>query len=92
MALAPPVRGWRPAAVAMLACGQAVVAPDDAAGRAALGDAAALAATPSSAADAALEVIDDLALRADRARAGFALVPGGWEATAAALAEQVDAL
>jgi hypothetical protein len=92
VALAPPVRGWRPAAVAMLACGQAVVAPDDAAGRAALGTAAAFAGSPAAAADAALEVIDDLELRADRVRAGFALVPGGWEATAAALAEAVRAL
>jgi hypothetical protein len=92
VALAPPVRGWRPAALAMLACGQAVVAPDDAAGRAALGDAAALAASPSAAADAALEVIGDLELRAKRARAGFALVPGSWDATAAALAEAVRAL
>jgi hypothetical protein len=92
VALAPPVRGWRPAAVAMLACGQAVVAPDDDAGRAALGEAAALARTPAQAADAALALIDDLTLRAERARAGFALVPGGWEATAAALAEQVRAL
>jgi len=94
VALAPPVRGWRPAAMAMLACGQAVVVPDDAAGRAALGDtgAAALAATPAAMADAALAVIDDLALRADRVRAGFALVPGGWTSTARALADEVRAL
>ena len=37
VALAPSVRGWRPAAVAMLVCGQAIVAPDDVPTRAALG-------------------------------------------------------
>lgn len=87
VALAPPVRGWRPAALAMLACGQAVVAPDDAAARSALGDAAAFATDPRGAADAAEAVIDDLALRAERVRAGFARVGApGWAATGAALA------
>jgi len=92
VALAPPVRGWRPAALAMLACGQAVVAPDDDAARAARGDAAGLARDPPAGADAALAVIDDVALRAERVRAGLALVPGGWGATAAALAAEVAAL
>ena len=92
VALAPPVRGWRPAAVAMLVCGQAVVAPDDAAGRSALGPTAALAAGPLGAADLAEQLIADLELRAGRARAGFARVAGGWGATAAALAGAVRAL
>jgi hypothetical protein len=92
VALAPPVRGWRPAAVAMLVCGQAVVAPDDAAGRSALGPTAALAAGPLAAADLAEALIADLELRATRARAGFARVAGGWGPTAAALAEAVRAL
>jgi hypothetical protein len=89
VALAPPVRGWRPAAVAMLACGQAVVAPDTPAARAALRDAAALAAGPLEAADAAEALIADLALRARRTRDGFERVPGGWDATAAALAARL---
>jgi hypothetical protein len=92
-AIAPSVRGWRPAATAMLACGQAVVAPDDAQTRAALGDAAAFAAGPLQAADAVEALLgDDLTLRAGRVRAGFALVPGGWSATAAALAAALRAL
>jgi hypothetical protein len=87
-ALAPSVRGWRPAATAMLACGQAVVAPDDVPTRAALQDAASFARGPIEAADAVERLLadPDYVLRAERARAGFALVPGGWGATAAALA------
>jgi hypothetical protein len=92
IAFAPPVRGWRPAALAMLACGQAVVAPDDAAARAAVGDAGVRAAGPVEAAGAAELLIDDLAFRARCARAGFDLVPGGWDATAAALADELRAL
>jgi hypothetical protein len=92
VAFAPPVRGWRPAALAMLACGQAVVAPDDAAARAALADAAVRAAGPVEAAGAAELLIDDLAFRARCARAGFELVPGGWDAAAAALADGLRAL
>ena len=94
VALAPPARGWRPAAIAMLACGQAVVAPDDPATRAALQDAASYTTGPLQAADAveAFLADPDYALRAERARAGFALVPGGWTATAAALAASLRAL
>jgi hypothetical protein len=92
VALAPPVRGWRPAAVAMLACGQAVVAPDDEAARAALGDAAGYARGPLEAADEAERLIADIALRAERARAGFALVSGGWRTAADALALALRAL
>jgi len=92
VALAPPVRGWRPAAVAMLVCGQAVVAPDDAPTRAALGESASFAADPLAAADAVEALLDDLALRAERARTGFAQVPAGWSATAAALAAALRAL
>jgi hypothetical protein len=94
VAIAPSVRGWRPAGVAMLACGQAVVAPDDAPTRAALGDAASYARGPLEAA-AAVEAFladPDYALRAERARAGFALVPGGWSSTAASLAAHLRAL
>jgi hypothetical protein len=78
----------------MLAGGQAVVAPGDAASRAALGDAASFARGPLEAADAVEQLLadDDLTLRAERARAGFALVPGGWSATAAALAGALYAL
>jgi hypothetical protein len=94
VAIAPAVRGWRPAAVAMLACGQAVVAPDDAPTRATLGDAASYARGPLEAVAAVEAFLDDpdYALRAERARAGFALVPGGWTATAAALAAALRAL
>jgi hypothetical protein len=92
VAFAPPVRGWRPAAVAMLVCGQAVVAPDDEAGRAALGATAGLARDPLDAADAAEALIADLELRAQRARAGFARISSGWTSTAIALADALRAL
>jgi hypothetical protein len=92
VALAPPVRGWRPAAVAMLVCGQAVVAPGDTATRAALGTTASFAAGPLAAADAVESLLADLPLRAERARAGFARIPSGWSATAAALATTLRAL
>ncbi|MDX6727161.1 MAG: hypothetical protein QOK49_1966 [Baekduia sp.] len=92
VAFAPPVRGWRPAAVAMLSCGQVLVAPDDEATRLALGTTAALARGPLDAADAAEELLGDLELRAERARAGFARVQAGWVSTAAALAAQLRAL
>jgi hypothetical protein len=92
VAIAPPVRGWRPAAVAMLACGQVVVAPDDAGARAALGDAATYAPGPLETADAVEALLGDLTRRAEHARAGFERVPGGWAATAAALAGALRAL
>jgi hypothetical protein len=93
VALAPPVRGWRPAAVAMLACGQPVVAPDDAAGRAALGDdTAVLAAGPLEAAAAVERLLTDLADRAERTRAGLQRVTAGWSPTATALAAALRAL
>jgi hypothetical protein len=87
VALVPPVRGWRPAAVAMLVCGQAIVAPDDAPTRAALGATASLASGPLAAADAVEALLADLPLRAQRARAGFARISPGWSATAAALTD-----
>jgi hypothetical protein len=92
VAFAPSVRGWRPAAVAMLACGQAVVAPDDGPTRTAIGTTASLVAHPLVAAAAAEELLADIGLRAERARAGFAAVPGGWLATASALAGALRAL
>ncbi|HMJ36407.1 MAG TPA: hypothetical protein VK501_21065 [Baekduia sp.] len=92
VAFAPPVRGWRPAAVAMLVCGQAVVAPGDGAGRSALGPTASLATSPLEAADLAEVLVADLELRATRARAGFARFSGGWTATATALAAALRAL
>ncbi|HEX5923701.1 MAG TPA: hypothetical protein VFY45_07700, partial [Baekduia sp.] len=92
VALAPPVRGWRPAAVAMLVCGQAIVAPDDAPTRAALGETASFASGPLAAADAVEALLADLPLRAQRARAGFARITSGWSATAAALASALRAL
>jgi hypothetical protein len=94
VAIAPPVRGWRPAALAMLACGQPVVAPDDAAARAALADGttARLAAGPLEAADAAEALLADLGDRAERTRAGLAHVSAGWAATAAALAAALRSL
>ncbi len=92
VALAPPVRGWRPAAVAMLVCGQAIVAPDDTSTRAALGATAAFTDGPLAAADAVEALLDDLGLRAQRARAGFAHIASGWSATAAALATALRAL
>jgi hypothetical protein len=93
VAFAPPVRGWRPAAVAMLVCGQAVVVPADDAARAALGTAtASLAADPLDAAELAEALIADLDLRAARARAGAAHVAAGWSTTAGALAATLRAL
>ena len=92
VALAPSVRGWRPAAVAMLACGQAIVAPDDAPTRAALGKTASFASGPLAAAGAVEVLLADLPLRAQRARAGFARISAGWSATAAALATTLRAL
>jgi hypothetical protein len=92
VALAPSARGWRPAALAMLACGQAIVAPDDARTRAALGTTASFAAGPLVAADAVEALLTDLPLRAERARAGFACISPGWSATAAALAAALRAL
>jgi len=92
VALAPSVRGWRPAAVAMLVCGQVVVAPDDAPTRAALGASAGYAADPLAAADAVEALLDDLTLRAERTRTGFAQIDAGWSTTAAALAAALRAL
>ncbi|HET6509525.1 MAG TPA: hypothetical protein VFG42_22190 [Baekduia sp.] len=93
VAFAPPVRGWRPAALAMLACGQPVVAPDDDAARAALGpDTAILAAHPLAAADAAEHLIADWTDRGARVRAGMERVSAGWERTAAGLAAALRAL
>ncbi len=92
VALAPPVRGWRPAAVAMLVCGQAIVVPDDAPTRAALGSTATFASGPLAAADAVEALLADLSLRAERARAGFAHITSGWSATAPALASALRAL
>jgi hypothetical protein len=77
----------------MLACGQPVVAPDDAAGRAALGDdAAVLAAGPLEAADAVERLLTDLTDRAERTRAGLRHVTAGWSRTAAALVAALRAL
>jgi hypothetical protein len=92
VALAPPVRGWRPAAVAMVVCGQAIVAPDDTPTRAALGETASFASGPLAAADTVEALLADLPLRAQRARAGFARITAGWSATAAALATALRAL
>jgi hypothetical protein len=93
VAFAPPVRGWRPAALAMLACGQPVVAPDDAAARAALGaDTAILAGDPLRAAHAAEHLIADWTDRAQRVRAGLERTQGAWSATARALAVALRAL
>lgn len=93
VALAPPVRGWRPAALAMLACGQPVIVPDDPAARAALGEGTAILATgPLAAADAAEHLIDDWHERGDRVRAGMEHVADGWSETASALAAALRAL
>jgi hypothetical protein len=93
IALAPPVRGWRPAALAMLACGQVVVAPDDAAGRIALPpETAVLARGPIEAADAAERLLADLTDRAERTRAGLEHVVPRWITTASALAAALRAL
>lgn len=92
VALAPPVRGWRPAAVAMLACGQPVVASGPPAAQAALGGAVAFAVTPADAASAAERVMDDLELRGERVRAGFDLVRGGWAHVAEQLVAQLHGL
>jgi hypothetical protein len=76
----------------MLACGQAIVAPDDAPTRAALGATASFAADPLAAADAVESLLADLPLRAERARAGLAHITSGWSATATALASALRAL
>jgi hypothetical protein len=94
VAVAPAVKGWRPAAIAMLACGQAVVAPGDEPTRRALQDAASYAGSPQQAADAVEQLLDDheLTLRADRVRAGFALAGHGWQLAAHELAAALRAL
>jgi hypothetical protein len=89
--VAPPVRGWRPAALAMLACGLPVVAPDTPAARAALGGAAHLAVDPITAADRVEALLDDLEQRAASSRAGAAHT-GRWDAVAAELAAALRAL
>jgi hypothetical protein len=91
VAFAPPVRGWRPAAVAMLACGQPVVARGDAAAHATLGEAVAFAGSPAQAADVAERLMDDWTLRAERVRAGLALVSGGWSGVGEQLVAQLRA-
>ncbi|HWI74659.1 MAG TPA: hypothetical protein VNT55_22045 [Baekduia sp.] len=93
VAIAPPVRGWRPAALAMLACGQTVVAPDDPAAHAALPPGTAvLADSPLTAADATERLLADLTDRAERTRAGLDHITAGWSTTAAALATTLRAL
>lgn len=89
--LAPAVRGWRPVATAMAACGLPVVTPDTPAARLALGDACALVATPAAGADAVCALLDDLELRAERARAGMEQV-SDWDAVAAAAVAELRAL
>lgn len=89
--LAPPVRGWRPAALAMQACGLAVVAPDDPAARAALGDTASFADDPLTGADAVEQLLDDFPLRAERSLAGVTRT-GGWDVVATELAATLRAL
>jgi len=89
--LAPAVRGWRPVATAMAACGLPVVTADTPAARLALGDACALAGAPAAGADAVCALLDDLELRAERARAGMAQVTD-WDAVAAAAVAELRAL
>jgi len=85
--IAPPVRGWRPVATAMLACGLPIVtaAGEDAA--LAMGTAASLVRTPSEGADAVEQLLDDLELRAERSREGVSRVEN-WDVIAR---EVVDA-
>lgn len=89
--LAPAVRGWRPVATAMAACGLPVVTADTPAARLALGDACGLVADPAAGADAVCALLDDLELRAERARAGMAQVTD-WDAVAAAAVADLRAL
>lgn len=72
--IAPAVRGWRPVATAMLACGLPVVCAHGEAATTALGDAASLVRTPAEGADAVEQLLDDLELRAERSRDGVSLV------------------
>jgi glycosyltransferase involved in cell wall biosynthesis len=72
--IAPTVRGWRPVATAMLACGLPVVTPVGEAASQALGEAVSLAATPGEGAGAVEALLDDLELRAERSRDGISQV------------------
>jgi len=89
--LAPPVRGWRPAALAMQACGLAVVAPDDPVARLALDGTAALAGDPLAGADAVEALLDDFVARAEYSLAGVTRTCG-WDVVAGELAEALRAL
>jgi hypothetical protein len=89
--LAPAVRGWRPAALAMLACGLPTVVPDTPAARIALGDAADLVADPLEAADRVERLLADLELRAERSRAAGEHL-GRWGTVAYDLAAELRAL
>lgn len=89
--LAPAVRGWRPVATAMAACGLPVVTADTPAARLALGDACGLVATPAAGADAVEALLDDLVLRAERSRAGMEQV-SNWDAVADDAVSELRAL
>lgn len=79
--VAPAVRGWRPVATAMLACGLPVVTAHSEAAVTALPGAATLVRTPAEGADAVEQLLDDLELRAERSRAGISLVEN-WDVIA----------
>lgn len=85
--VAPAVRGWRPVATAMLACGLPVVVPRTDAAALALGEAAAPVTTPAEGADAVCELLDDLALRAERSRKGLEQV-SDWDEIARQIVDE----
>ena len=89
--IAPVVRGWRPVATAMMACGLAVVTADTETARTALGDCAGFAATPAAGADAVEALLDSLELRAERSRNGVNAVQD-WNAVARTIFEELLAL
>ncbi len=79
--IAPAVRGWRPVATAMLACGLPIVTTKTEAATTAVGEVASLVQTPSEGADAVEQLLDDLELRAERSRGGVTLVEN-WDVIA----------
>ena len=90
----PRLRGWRPVATAMMACGLPVAMPASEQAEEFFGAAASLFSTPAEGADLIEALLDSLELRAEHSRAGSAAV-GNWHAVAreivARFSDQTDA-
>ena len=85
--VAPTLRGWRPVATAMMACGLPVVMPDSEQARTAFGEAALFFKSPAEGAGLILGLLDDLERRAELSRAGAEAVTD-WNAVAREIVER----